>query len=318
MKETTILNRATILAAGLLLTAALFTSCRSASPNGASKVEKQEFSFALTADMREFTGPKHPGPQYFEGACAALRDVGPGDFMISPGDIDPPSAIRATLDCFLGSNYVWYPVVGNHEAETPEDMAWLRAWGRQPIPGLVHRGPTGCESTTYSFDHGPAHFVVLNQYYNGKSDIGSRGDMIDPLYQWLRMDLDANRQPIVFVVGHEPIIPTGDMDNGRLRHQGDSLDAYPANTRRFLDLMRQHRVTAYLTAHSHNTSVTNLAGVWQIDAGHARGLGDKGVRSSFLKLHVQPSGCRADIYRDDGKGGAYKLTKSVKLEVARR
>jgi hypothetical protein len=106
------------------------------------------------------------------------------------------------------------------------------------------------------------------------------------------------------------------MDNGRLRHKGDSLDAYPANARRFLDLMRQHRVTAYLTAHSHNTSVTNLAGVWQIDAGHARGLGDKGVRSSFLKLHVQPSGCRVDIYRDDGKGGAYKLTKSVKLDAA--
>ena len=301
MNPRTVLNRSTMLAACLLLPAALFTSCRSSSPNGASNAAKQEFSFALTADMREFTGPKHPGPQYFEGACAALRDLGPGDFMISPGDIDPPAAVRATLDRFFGSNYVWYPVVGNHEAETPEDMAWLRTWGRQPIPGLVRRGPAGCETTTYSFDHGPAHFVVLNQYYNGKADIGSRGDVVDPLYQWLRTDLDANRKPIVFVVGHEPIIPIGDMDNGRLRHKGDSLDAYPANARRFLDLMRQHRVTAYLTAHSHNTSVTNLAGVWQIDAGHARGLGDKGVRSSFLKLHVQPSGCRVDIYRDDGK-----------------
>jgi hypothetical protein len=308
------LNRTTILAACLLLTAAAFTSCRCASPNGASNAATQEFSFALTADVREFTGPKHPGPHYFEGACAALRDLGPGDFMISAGDIDPPAAIRATLDRFFGSNYVWYPVVGNHEAQTPDDMTWLRAWGGQPIPGLVRRGPAGSETTTYSFDHGPAHFVVLNQYYDGQSDIGSRGDVVDPLYQWLQADLEANRKPVVFVVGHEPLVPTRDMDNGRLRHKGDSLDAYPANARRFLDLMRQHRVTAYLTAHSHNTSVTNLGGVWQIDAGHARGLGDKGARSSFLKLRVHPSGCRVDIYRDDGKGGAYELTRSVKLD----
>jgi hypothetical protein len=317
MNATMVLNRPILLAVCLLVAAPLFSSCRSFSPNGASGVETQEFSFALTADMRQFTGPRHPGPHYFEGACAALRDLGPGDFMISPGDIDPPSAIRATLDRFFGSNYVWYPVVGNHEAETPEDMAWLRAWGRQPIPGLVRRGPPGCETTTYSFDHGPAHFVVLNQYYNGKSDTGSRGDVVDPLYRWLQTDLHANRQPMVFVVGHEPIVPTRDMDNGRLRHKGDSLDAYPANAWRFLDLMRQHHVTAYLTAHSHNTSITNLEGVWQIDAGHARGLGDKGVRSSFFKLHVHPSGCRADLYRDDGKGGAYKLTWSAKLRVAR-
>ena len=105
-----------------------------------------------------------------------------------------------------------------------------------------------------------------------------------------------------------------DMDNGRVRHKGDSLDAHPENARRFVELMRQHHVTAYLTAHTHNTSATNIGGVWQIDAGHARGLGDKGTRSTFMKIDVKRAGCRLDIYRDDGKGGAYALTRSVNLD----
>lgn len=295
---------------GFLCAVVLLAGCRY--PSGLSRTG--EFSFAVTSDMRQFTGPKHPGPHYFEGACAALQHVGPGAFMISPGDIDPPDAVRNTLDQFFGSNYVWYPAVGNHEAETPEDMVWLRAWGRGDIPGLVRRGPACCETTTYSFTYGRAHFAVLNQYCDGRSDVGSKGDVDARHLAWLAMDLAMNQKPVVFIVGHEPIVPMPDMDNGRLRHKGGSLDAYPENAARFLDLLRQYHVTAYLTAHTHNTSVTNLGGVWQIDSGHARGLGDKGARSTFMKIHVNRPASRLDIYRDDGKGGAYELTRSVNLE----
>jgi NADH:ubiquinone oxidoreductase subunit 5 (subunit L)/multisubunit Na+/H+ antiporter MnhA subunit len=112
----------------------------------------------------------------------------------------------------------------------------------------------------------------------------------------------------------QPIVAAPDMDNGRVRHKGDSLDAHSASARRFLDLMRRHGVKAYLTSHTHNTSVTNLGGVWQIDSGHARGLGDKGARSTFLKVHVKRAGCELDIYRDDGQGGPYTLTRSVRLD----
>ena len=134
------------------------------------------------------------------------------------------------------------------------------------------------------------------------------------VHDWLAADLAANHQPVVFVVGHEPIVAVPDMDNGRVRHRGDSLDAHPENAQRFVDLLRQHRVTAYLTAHTHNTSVTNIAGVWQLDCGHARGLGDKGARSTFIKIQVTRAGCRADIRRADVNGENYTLTRSVKLK----
>ncbi len=84
------------------------------------------YSFDITCDMRQFTAPAHPGPQYFDGVCAAIADVGPGAFMVIPGDCDPPAPVRDTLDRFFGTNYPSYLVAGNHEVETREDMAWLR------------------------------------------------------------------------------------------------------------------------------------------------------------------------------------------------
>ena len=123
------------------------------------------FSFIAAADMRGFTPPKHPGLAYFLGACEAMRDVGPGDFMICPGDFDPPGRVRATLDQVLGADYVWYPAVGNHEMDNPADMPWLRNYnaGGDTLPGVVRVGPPGAVETCYSFDHKNAHFVVINQ-----------------------------------------------------------------------------------------------------------------------------------------------------------
>jgi hypothetical protein len=233
--------------------------------------------------------------------------------MITAGDMDPIPPVRATLDRFLGANYVWYPVVGNHELGTRSDIDWLRSWGSKSIPGLVRRGPPSCETTTYSFDHGPAHFVALNEYCDGKSDMGATGDVTDAVHNWLAADLAANRKPFIFVVGHEPIVPLPDMDNRRVRHKGGSLDAHPASAQRLLELLRLHHVTAYINGHTHNTSVTNLAGVWQIDAGHARGMGDKGARSTFMKIDVKRTGCRLDIYRANANGEHYALVTSIGL-----
>ncbi|HUX38736.1 MAG TPA: hypothetical protein VMV44_12615 [Rectinemataceae bacterium] len=70
--------------------------------------------------MREFTGPEQ-----FAGALVALAatTAGAGSFMISPGDIDPPSPIRASIDGLLGAGFPWFPLVGNHEAETPSSVS---------------------------------------------------------------------------------------------------------------------------------------------------------------------------------------------------
>ena len=273
------------------------------------------FVFDVAADMRKYTPPAYAESQHFVGVCEAIRAMGPGDFMIVPGDLDPPDRVRLALDQVLGEEYVMYPVVGNHELDAPEHMPYLRSYNADgdKLPGLVRTGPPGAVETCYSFDHGHAHFVVVNQYYDGQTDTGTDGDVGDALFAWLAQDLAENRRPIVFVIGHEPVVAMPDLTNGRVRHRGDSLDKYPENNHRFWSLLRDEGVLAYFCGHTHNASVARINGVWQIDAGHARGLGDKGAPSTFIRIFVEPAGAVCRVYRDDANGGPYKLAFEERL-----
>lgn len=273
------------------------------------------FTFVVTADVREFAGPGfYDTPQYFRGACESIRGLGAGTFMVSPGDIDPPASLQWTIARYVDPTYLWYPVVGNHEAETATDMDWLRAYDYDPNgsspPNITNTGPPGCEQTTYSFDYGNSHFVVLNEYYDGTTDTGTDGDVVDALYNWLAADLAATDRTHVFVFGHEPAYPQPDAETGRVRHLGDSLDAHVTNRDRFWALLQSRGVVAYICGHTHNYSVVRFDGVWQMDAAHARGLGDTGVPSTFVLVHVLGDAVTFDAYRDDAAGGPYTLAET--------
>jgi len=266
--------------------------------------EGDNFTFALTADMRYYSGPgEYHTPRYFKGACEALAAQGSGTFMLSPGDIDPPANVNWTITQTLGAAYIWYPVVGNHEAETPQDMNWLQSYDC----GSVAPGPSGCPTTTYSFDYRNAHFVVLNEYCDITGNVATEGDISDHLYQWLTADLSAATQDHIFVFGHEPAYPQPDADVGRTRHLSDSLNQYASHRDRFWDLLGAERVAAYICGHTHNYSVVKIDGVWQMDVGHARGMGDTGAPSTFVLIHVDGDIVTFETYRDDAQGGLYTL-----------
>jgi hypothetical protein len=240
--------------------------------------------------------------------------------------MDPPQAVRAALDSIMGTSYRWYPVIGNHElpgegSETAPgaNLAWLRAWPTAYGYPRTRSGPAPCPETTYSFDIGQVHFVALNVYCDTAGDSATVGDIPDLLYNWLAQDLAATRQPYIIVLGHEPAYPQPDaMVGGSARHLGDSLDAYPTNRDRFWELLEQYRVTAYLTGHTHGYSVFQRDGVWQVDAGHARGLGDVSTPSTFLVFTVGPTSVTMRTYRADyleeGANAAYRLVYSLVLE----
>ncbi len=273
-----------------------------------------EFAFIAAGDMRNFSGPSRKGNRYFDGACEELQKIGPGEFMVGPGDVDPPGLVRAMIDRYLGTNYLWYPIVGNHETEKKENMTWLKRWASNGIPHLVRRGPLGAELTTYSFDFANSHVIMLNEYYDGKSDDVRGQDLPESTMRWLAEDLAANRQPLVFVVGHKPIQSIPDMDSGRVRHEKESVSTNSARLDQFLTLLRENRVRAYICGHTHNASVTKIKGIWQIDSGHARGAGDSGSPSTFIKIRVSGTRVQADIYRADPHGENYRSGKPVELD----
>jgi hypothetical protein len=87
----------------------------------------------------------------------------------------------------------------------------------------------------------------------------------------------------------------------------DSLNQFNhvANRDRFWDLLVAEGVTAYICGHTHNYSAVRIDengviggdGVWQIDAGHARGVGDIGAPSTFVRITVDGGYVTYQTYR---------------------
>ena len=272
------------------------------------------FAFSVAGDMRSFVGTAPAGKVYFDGACQALKSIGPGAFMLTPGDCDPLGPVRAVLDHYIGSNYLWYPVVGNHDVENPDNLAWIANWARAGIPHLSRRGPAGAEFTTYSFDFQNSHFVAVNDYFDGHSETNRADDLPEATLHWLEQDLSATEQPLVWIYGHKPIKSMPDMNSGRVRHEKDSISTNAVHLARFLQICRSHHVRAYLCGHTHNASVTKVQGIWQADSGHCRGGGDPGSPSTFLKIRVAGERAWVEIHRADPNGFNYELRKTVELD----
>ena len=247
----------------IFLVLLLVTACNTGTAEDNGTVS---FAFTVAADMRNYTGDNK---DYFRGACEAIALEEPGAFMVSPGDIDPPSNAYSTIQKYISADYPWYPVVGNHEAETAEDMDWLRTFNRggNTLPYITNTGPAASLETTYSFTYKNAHFIIINEYFDGISDTGTDGDIGDDLYSWLSGDLSQfsslpdTEKPVIFVFGHEPAYPQADADTGRMRHEGNSLDGHGANRDRFWNLLSGYGVKAYICGHTHNYSVYLKNGV---------------------------------------------------------
>ncbi len=274
--------------------------------------------FSIVADMRNFLEDTE-----FKGAVASMAGVGAGVFIVSPGDIDPPDQVLATIRApLVFSSIPWLPVVGNHEAETPSDMAFLRSYGlaaQASAAGASNfaSGPSGAATTCYSFDAGGAHFAFINEYYDGSSDVGINPGPADPLagtispalLAWLEGDLvaaEARNPAYIFVFGHEPLYSLPDAATARVRHSGECLDAHPEEVRAFIDLLKKHAVTAYVCGHTHDYSAALVDGIAQIDAGHARGSGDTGAPSTWLKVSLYSNFAEISPYRSTD-GIAYAI-----------
>ncbi|MCJ7623972.1 MAG: metallophosphoesterase, partial [Anaerolineaceae bacterium] len=209
------------------------------------------FAFVVNADMIGYTGSgEFDTQQHFRGLCEAVSALGNAAFMISVGDTTPPEATEWTVKRYLGEDFLWLPVVGNHELGERE-MEWLRNYDYDPNgahpPNIVNYGPEGCEQTTFSFDYENSHFVILNVYCDLGNDTRTDGAIVDALYDWLVEDFDRTEQEHIFVFGHEPAFPQPDADNGIIRHLGDSLDQYPYTRDRFWKLLSDRNVVAYFT-----------------------------------------------------------------------
>ncbi len=269
----------------------------------AVQLQAQQVKFSVTCDNRNF----------YQGFTDILNEInlragGPGQFMVSPGDIDHCETNLQILNNAFEPDIKWYPAVGNHEMPdkgtenySGENMDYLRQYYYDHLQGTVNPGPAGCVETTYSFEVGPLHIACINEYWDGTTNVDADeappwGDVVPELRTWLDNDLSNTTCKWKLVVGHEPAYPQPDEDWGDARHVGDSLDANPANRDAFWNLLEQHDVVAYVCGHTHRFSHYQPPGsdVWQIDTAQARGIGQY---DTFVIVNADDNEIQFDVYR---------------------
>ncbi len=279
------------------------------------KISDPDLEFIVAADWRYKALPAFQSPEHFLGALLKIKEIGRGDFMISPGDVEPVEASAKLIGEILGEDYIWYPIIGNHELEEPSSVPYLRSINKDgnSLPHVVNAGPPGTVETTYSFDWGEVHFVVLNVYYDGESDINGHqdGSAVPALTAWLDDDLTRYGKRVNLVFAHAPMIAAPDMDNGRVRHSGEVLDRVPHQNFALHQILLKHGVDAYFCGDTHGTSVVKLNGVWQVDVGHARGAEELMLGVIYNDLQALGNLDQPGVIEDYFEPIKYKIKKGL-------
>lgn len=178
-------------------------------------------------------------------------------------------------------NIPLFYVIGNHELLNIDDLPFaenrFKSYSYSPNPG-----PEGSRNTTYSFDVGNMHIVVLNEYWDGdyngicnwyrpnnglnrddscfKYTEEDGGFISDKLFNWLENDLKNNSKKMNIVVGHEPLYPLR-------RHIGDSLDENVSNRDKLEKLFVSNGVVVFIGGHTHIAGVQKIDNIFHVNAG---------------------------------------------------
>ncbi|NPA36365.1 MAG: metallophosphoesterase [Chlorobi bacterium] len=304
--------------------------------------EKKKFHFVVTADTHMYRYAKGDGKIHMgfkDSLLVYLKNGntdGPGDFIIVAGDMDPFSRVRTAIRDVMGSDYGFYPVMGNHDVggtnnhrnDFPENN-WQNAfeiikYNRDSLKGIVNFGPdqaspelsstyekdgkvyvsfydsigiNGAKYTSYSFDHGNSHFVVLDEYATNNWGERGNGRIWPELFLWLKNDLESTDKENVFVFGHEPVWSHA------------SLDTVPVSKKEFWNLLKNNNVIAYFCGHHHDYSAVRYQGVWEIRPSCGYEYVDK---THYSVISVDGNSVTLKTYRLESGGFALADEKVLK------
>ena len=184
-------------------------------------------------------------------------------------------------------NAPYYPVPGNHDVVTDEaEEVYAEVWGKEKL--------------YYSFDNGPAHFIVLNSWYGQEDD-----RIMDWQRKWLKDDLESYKSKFtdeefkgksIFVFLHSPLWKYPDTHPGR-------QDWNEVQT-----ILKNYPVKLVVGGHTHEHVWENSGGIDYLiinSAGVSRDNIRGGKFSAFL--HVTASGDGSVEYAAIKAGSVYPL-----------
>jgi 3',5'-cyclic AMP phosphodiesterase CpdA len=159
--------------------------------------------------------------------------------------------------------------LGNHDV----NFGWGLGDAETPFPGkMLALEQMELTSPYYSFDHGPWHFVVLDNTQRGGWN-GFQHFLDDAQFAWLEKDLAATdpATPIV-IATHAPILTVTCFFEPRVKTHPDGMvitnDGVHQDVVKIHDLFRRHRnVKLCLSGHYHQVDHVQYLGVHHICGG---------------------------------------------------
>ncbi len=198
--------------------------------------DRDSFSFVLYGDGRS-------GHKTHAKLVRQITKLNP-DLAVHSGDLVENGRILSQWKKFfelsdpLLRNVPLFPALGNHERNSPHYFDFFSLPGRERY---------------YSFDYGPAHFVVLDSNGKHKTETG--------FLEWLKRDLASTDRPFVFAVYHHPALSSTFTEIRRR----SAVQMYSL----WGKIFEKGRVSFALQGHNHNYQRAEKNGVTYITSGGA-------------------------------------------------
>lgn len=199
-----------------------------------------------------------------------------------------------------------WPVLGNHETYGNPEHPAFEAIFDLPARGEAGGIPSGTERY-YAFDHGDAHFVVLDSMTAARTPDG-------PMAAWLAADLAANTRTWVIAMFHHPPYSRG-------THDSDAFEMAEMRTN-INPILEKHGADLVLSGHSHGYERTSLIDghygpAWTMTPAMKKdpGTGRLGESGPYAKpARVGTSGGAA---QNANRGTVYAVAGGASLGMAR-
>lgn len=194
-------------------------------------------------------------------AAVQQSPTGKIDVIFSLGDMETVTKWDKAHKDSITKNIPVYFVIGNHDIK---DVSQIKSLMASKYP--FHPGPSGTEKTSFSLDIEDFHVVILNVYWDGKTNEawvggGASGGEIGPkLLAWLKADIAAAKTRYKIVLAHEPMYPDR-------RHVGNSLDWNKSSRDALQKILNDSGVDAFFSGHTHFARGDLIGNVLQVQAG---------------------------------------------------
>ncbi|MBN2296129.1 MAG: calcineurin-like phosphoesterase C-terminal domain-containing protein [Pirellulales bacterium] len=270
--------------------------------------QSDRFMFVFAADLSSIgINPREKfGYEKTKNSIREICDLSPiPAFLWIQGDIGiRPDGGKRFLDCLNMATIPTRVGIGNHEIDP-----------RKANPKELYERILG--PTYYSFDWGPAHFIVLD---GNKPEAGgrgmSRGTVEGSELAWLEADLAAQPKGKPIIVGvHIPIVSTYPARHPNLKETEAPFWQSP-NRPKLTSLFTRHGVRMVLQGHMHENERITLGGVEYVASVSLCGSWWRSGNGLERATDGVPRGYR--IVTVDGNKVSHRYQSSCESRVDRR